>query len=207
MHLLRFLRDQVSTWFGLLRLLSVQRSSHRAEFRIARNFWLVDLDQLLLKSCLIQIVRTLDIFEVKVIDPSRWLFFCIKNKHEFLPCTKTSNFWKRNSRISNGAYSKIRVLIANDENWSIGMNTKRRGRERGSLNPTLIRNNRNVCRYPVENTRARSGKKENRERIGKVGGESPGFRYRRDLSVPYFEFKRLTPRIHGCRMQNTDSRW
>lgn len=122
--------------------------------------------------------------------------------------TENSNFWKRNSRISNVfEYSKIRVLIANDENWSIGMNTKRRGRERGSLNPTLIRNNRNVCRYPVENTRARSGKKENRERIGKVGGESPGFRYRRDLSVPYFEFKRLTPRIHGCRMQNTDSRW
>lgn len=60
-------------------------------------------------------------------------------------------------------YSKIRDLIANDENWSIGYEyeTKReKKRGRGSLNPTLIRNNRNVYRYPVENARARSRKEK-----------------------------------------------
>lgn len=60
-------------------------------------------------------------------------------------------------------YSKIRDLIANDENWSIGYEyetERERKRGRGSLNPTLIRNNRNVYRYPVENARARSRKEK-----------------------------------------------
>lgn len=58
-------------------------------------------------------------------------------------------------------YSKIRDLIANDENWSIGYEYEtERERKRGSLNPALIRNNRNVYRYPVENARARSRKEK-----------------------------------------------
>lgn len=108
MHLLRFLRDQVSRWFGLLRLLSGQRPPrlrhvHRAEFRRAKflarlstNFHRRRRSTTLPKN-LSFINRTCVRYRRKLVSKA---------------CAKTSFLKrKRNSRISNGVFENTWTIL------------------------------------------------------------------------------------------------
>lgn len=63
----------------------------------------------------------------------RW-WFELSYQEQIFTVRENGNFsFKKEIRGLATACSKIRVLIANDENWSIGMNTKRRERKREDL--------------------------------------------------------------------------